>query len=252
MTTMILTYHAIGPVDSPLFTPLPRFESHLEALSSGGWTSLTVPELVRALRAGEPLPSKTVALTFDDAYETVFTLARPRMAAAGFKATLFPVTSFIGKSNRWPGQPRSVPDAKLMDWSMLSTMAAGGFAIGSHSDTHLPLTQISADQAAGEWTRSRALLEDRLHVKVSIAAPPYGARNAATDRIVEELFEGSVSTRLGLVRKGGKVYNLPRVDSFYVNRYWTRRIDGPALNAYLALRNLGRLLRRTVRSDWDS
>ena len=52
---------------------------------------LRVPlqELVDALRAGQPLPDRTAAITFDDGYISIYDTAWPLLRARGWPFTVF-------------------------------------------------------------------------------------------------------------------------------------------------------------------
>ncbi len=68
-SAVLVMYHRFGEDDIPLTnTRLEQFEAHLNELKTGGYTVLPVPEIVAALKAGKPLPDRTVGITIDDAY----------------------------------------------------------------------------------------------------------------------------------------------------------------------------------------
>ena len=96
---------------------------------------------------------KTLAITFDDAYRSVFELAFPIISRAGFKATVFAPTAFVGSEEpmAWPGidhwrDTEHASELMPMSWEELGHLAAAGWEIGSHTHSHPRLPEL--DDAA--------------------------------------------------------------------------------------------------------
>ena len=64
----------------------------LDALQTGGYTAVTVCDLLAYVREGTPLPEKPVMITFDDGYYNNYIYAYPLLKQRGMKA----VVSVIG------------------------------------------------------------------------------------------------------------------------------------------------------------
>src|SRR5690349_8660749 len=89
-SAVIFAYRHFGDDADPFGTiAVEPFEAHLSELRSGGYTVLPVLDIVAALRANTPLPERTVGITIDDASASVYTIAWPRLRAAGLPFTLF-------------------------------------------------------------------------------------------------------------------------------------------------------------------
>jgi hypothetical protein len=59
-------------------------------------------EIVATLRAGEPLPDRCVAVTFDDVYENNYADAVPILGELEIPATVFVATAYIGSGEPFP------------------------------------------------------------------------------------------------------------------------------------------------------
>lgn len=99
----ILAYHGVtARADDPLHNrrrlhlAAGRFAEHLRELTQK-WRPVALRELCDALRAGEPLPSRAVVVTFDDGYRNVRTVAAPLLARFGVPFTLFVLTDPPGR-----------------------------------------------------------------------------------------------------------------------------------------------------------
>lgn len=93
---VILLYHHVSE-DTPSSTSVSPsvFEAHLDYLEHHNYTVLPLVEIVSALRDGRPLPPRTVALTFDDGYESILTQAMPRITRRNWSFTVFISTDAI-------------------------------------------------------------------------------------------------------------------------------------------------------------
>jgi hypothetical protein len=58
----------------------------------------------------------------------------------------------------------------LLDWREAAEMAACGMVVGSHTDSHEPLAQLSPARQMEELATSKHILEDRLATPVEALA----------------------------------------------------------------------------------
>ena len=163
----ILLYHhiAISPVGSRYYVPPDRFEAQLKLLHDWGYKTITTSALVDAITQGASLPPRPLLITFDDGNEDNYTNAFPIMQKYGFTGVLYIVVEFMN-------QP------KYLTTSQIQEMAAAGWEVGSHSETHRDLT-ISEDILRYEIVQSRQDLQDKLDVPVLTFAYPFGGENSA-------------------------------------------------------------------------
>jgi peptidoglycan/xylan/chitin deacetylase (PgdA/CDA1 family) len=155
-----------------------------------------------------------VALTFDDGFQNFRTDAAPVLEAYRFPATVFVVSGFCGKDNRWPGQSADVPALPLMDWEELREMSKRGFTIGAHTVHHPDLRKLPTEQAAREMNDCKSEMERRLSLAVTQFAYPYGRVPVN----VRPPFDLACGTRMSYVRQGADPIDLPRIDAFYLRR----------------------------------
>jgi len=99
--TLVLCYHAISerwPAD--LSVRPAAFSRQLAFLADRGYRAVTFEEAV-----GGPDAGRRVAVTFDDAFTSVVTAAKPVLDRLGWVATVFAVSRFAatGGRLRWDG-----------------------------------------------------------------------------------------------------------------------------------------------------
>ena len=169
-------------------------------------------EVYRILRAGEEMPPRTVAITFDDCYYDHLPAARV-LADAGLPATFFLPTKYVGtdQSFAWDA---GLPRMPNLGWDDVREMVRMGFEIGSHTVSHADLGAVDRDQAREELTASRRVLEDQLGEPVRWFAYPFGGPNHLRPEFVplirEVGYEGALSAFGGFVRPGMDDQVLPR------------------------------------------
>jgi peptidoglycan/xylan/chitin deacetylase (PgdA/CDA1 family) len=182
---LVLAYHAVSESWPAALSVTPgQFERQLEILSRWGYQGATFSEAVLA-----PPASRTVAITFDDAYLSVYERARPLLARYGFPGTVFVPTAFAGRDSpmAWAGIDQWLdgghrPELVPMDWDQLRSLEQLGWEIGSHTHTHPRLTELDDESLAEELLRSRNECEHELVGPCQSLAYPYGDHDA---RVVE-------------------------------------------------------------------
>lgn len=176
-TMVVLCYHAISEEWRSELTIHPeQLEHQVSRMLKRGYRPATFTDAV--LR---PRKSKTMVVTFDDAYASVGRLARPILDRLGVPATVFAPTAFPGKGEpmAWPGiaqwsdGPHS-SELLPLNWEELAELSASGWEIGSHTRTHPRLTELGDSELAEELLESRLELERRLGVPCRSIAYPYG------------------------------------------------------------------------------
>ncbi|MEO8217561.1 MAG: polysaccharide deacetylase family protein [Acidobacteriota bacterium] len=241
MRVPIITYHAIGDGPSPLWTSISALRDQLEAFARAGLESVSISRLVAG--NGASLPSRPIAITFDDGYESVLA-ARPILEDHGFTATLYVVSDHVGKDNRWPGQPGNVQTSALLDWEGISSLVASGWELGSHSRTHARLTALDDRALDEDLEGSLDEIGRRTGAAVPTFAFPYGATNERLRQRVDRFYAAAVGTRLGYVTDRSNHFELPRIDAYYLSQRIASRIANPAIGSYF----LGRQVLRSVKS----
>lgn len=178
----ILMYHSLSHRSSPSFrrfTLAPElFEEHLSFLAAAGYRTATVSELVARSAGGEPVPERTVVLTFDDGFADFHTHALPALVRHGMTATLYVVTCYVGSTSAWM-RAEGEGDRPLLGWGQLREVSAAGIECAAHTHTHPQLDMLPVARMRDEVSRPKAVLEERLQVPVHSFAYPYGYHSPA-------------------------------------------------------------------------
>ena len=135
------------------------------------------------------LPEDSFRITVDDGGVSYYTHVADRLEARGWRGYCFMTTDVIGTKG-------------FLDAAQLRELDARGHVIGSHSASHpARFSTLTAEQMRGEWSRSRAVLEDILGHAVEAASVPGGYFSSGVARSADEaglrtLFTSEPTTRL--------------------------------------------------------
>jgi peptidoglycan/xylan/chitin deacetylase (PgdA/CDA1 family) len=170
----ILLFHRVSDAiaEDPLTVSTARF-ARICRLLARRFHVVPLAEVFRVLRAGEPMPRRTLAITFDDCYLDNLAAARV-LAGHGLTATFFLPTGYVGTDHVFEWD-RHLPRLPNLGWNDVREMARLGMDVSSHTVTHANLGAVGFEQARAELIDSRATLEDRLGRPVRWFAYPFGS-----------------------------------------------------------------------------
>jgi peptidoglycan/xylan/chitin deacetylase (PgdA/CDA1 family) len=217
-------------VDSPaaenerrFCTPPADFQAQMRWLVDAGYQPVKLEDILNHVAGNAPLPERSVHVTFDDGFVGVLDHALPTLKSLGIPATLFALPGRDGKTNDWMWQ-RGFPRRALMSSEQLRLLAEEGICIGSHTRTHVRLTEVAPEVAREEIRSSKQELEDVLGREVVHFAYPYGLFNLdVRDIVVRAGYRSACSTRSGFNCPGEDPFLLRRIDISGRDRLWQFR-----------------------------
>ena len=237
----VLMYHGVSAAALTSITPA-LFEWQMSSLHRAGVRVLPLGEVVDRLRRDLPLPSRALAITFDDGLRSVYDQAWPVLRRYGFPATVFLVANHIDRDNGWPGQPPQVRPEPMLTWPQVRELHHEGLEMAAHTLDHPRLDLLAEDAVRAQVAGSRAAIEAQVGHVVPLFAYPYGRHTPAVRAITGESFTGACTARPGLVEDGSDPLRLDRIDIAYLTHpFLFRALFNPAFPLYIAVR---RLLRR--------
>ena len=197
----VIMYHRFGEDRYPSTnTTIEQLESHIAYLQEGGFTIMALPEIIERFQSGRTVPDRTVAISIDDAYLSVYEEGWPRFRDAGFPITLFVATGPIDRNLRG-----------YMSWDQLCELQAAGVSIGSQTNSHPHMHRISIDAVKEELSSSNQRFIDELGLRPELFAYPYGEYNLEVIEAVKEAgFIAAFGQNSGIMHKDDLLYELPR------------------------------------------
>ncbi len=242
----ILAYHSLDTSGSVVSIAPQNFADQISCIADAGMRGISLHEALAYRDAKGSWPERSVVLTFDDGFANFYEFAWPALARHNFTATVFIITGHMGRGNSWAPPPVGLGTRKILSWRQAAELSTNKIEIGSHTRTHPDLRSCSIEKTEQELSASCAEIEDRLGVRVSSFAYPYGSTTVAAQRIVARVFRAGCTT---VLKHAGAdaLHSLPRIDAYYLrSRRNFRRLLDDQLNGYLALRRLGRVVRHSL------
>lgn len=216
----VLMYHRVGEADNDWerkYCVSPeRFAAQMRALEARGWKAIGLDTFFAALDGGLELPQRSFLLTFDDGFLGVHEHAAPILSALGWPATVFLVSSLIGKRDSWcEAHNPSGATYPLMDAGQIRELQGQGFRFESHTRSHADLPTLDDDALRAELAGSRADLEDLLGNRIDYLAYPFGRYDERVLKAARAAgYAAAFSTQPGFNRHDIDRFRLRRLDVF--------------------------------------
>ncbi|MFO8140608.1 MAG: polysaccharide deacetylase family protein [Marinobacter sp.] len=203
---VILQYHHVDD-STPVATSTSRslFEAQLQMIQQ---LELEVVPLLAGTRqalAGELEASNQIAITFDDAYESVYSAAAPVLERFGLPYTIFVNTDAIGSRG-------------YMTWDQLRELAEHkSVTIANHSTDHDHMARRTGEPAEPWQTRvnrsldeAQKVLKQRLGIDEPLFAYPYGEFDEALEAKLADRGWYGYGQQSGAVGRWSHDTRLPR------------------------------------------
>ncbi|WP_440905788.1 polysaccharide deacetylase family protein [Catenovulum sp. SX2] len=168
---VILQYHHVDE-NTPDVTSLSneKFIQHLQLIEKLGFTVVDLAEAIDKVRAGEVLPDKSVAISFDDGYKNIAKQALPELKKRGWPATIFVNPGLLAKSPSF-----------YLTWDELKYWSKHKMTIANHGWEHdywvrdNAATNMNWQQKIKQSiTKTEQAIEQHIGYSKKLVAYPYG------------------------------------------------------------------------------
>ncbi|TPD59768.1 chitin deacetylase [Emcibacter nanhaiensis] len=196
-SAVVIMYHRFGEDKYPSTNiTLEQFRAHIEELKQEKYNVVPLSEIIEAFENKTPLPTRTVAITIDDAYLSIYENAWPILREAGFPFTLF--TS---------SEPVDLKVDGYMTWDQIREMNQDPLvSIGHHGHSHEHLLRMTPGQVKQDLETASARYKAELGYVPDILAYPFGEYSAEIEELARSLglkagfgqHSGTASSRLDI------------------------------------------------------
>lgn len=172
---LVLFYHGVSESwDDELAVTPKAFEAQVRSALKRGYVAAPARELLHG-------SGKLLHVTFDDGLRNI------RGAIAVLASLRVPATVFVCPDFADDGRPFNVGrlarlgaehERATMDWDELRELVTLGVEVGSHTNSHPRLTELSDSELRDELRGSKERLEDELVRTCSFLAYPFGVQDA--------------------------------------------------------------------------
>lgn len=207
-SAVVFMYHHFGNERYPSTNiKLAQFDAQIEYLQKESFNIWPLEKILGHLEKNQPIPDKTIAITMDDAYRSVYNEAYPRLKKLGWPFTVFVSTDYIDKKF-----------SNYMSWEQMREMENHGASYGNHSRSHDYLIRLKPGEDNSTWRQrvtkdlqyAQQRLNEELNHVLPVLAYPYGEYNLALMEIASELKLVAMGQQSGPIGKWSDRRFLPR------------------------------------------
>jgi peptidoglycan/xylan/chitin deacetylase (PgdA/CDA1 family) len=147
-----------------------EFRAQMQQLKDNGIAVISMKNFLAWRRGEKSIPPKSAIITIDDGYISGYAVAWPILKEFGYPFTMFIYTNYVNVGG------------KSLTWAQLEQMRDAGVDIESHTVSHHDLRHAPRGQDYLTWLHnevysSKDILEQKLGIKISVFAFPYGTYN---------------------------------------------------------------------------
>ena len=196
-----IMYHRFGDSRYPSTNiKKKQFIKHIDELLKPKYNVIGIEKAILAINNIEPVKDRSVVITIDDAYSSVYEYAWPIFKKYNLPFTLFISTDVI--DNKIPG---------YMNWEQIRTLRDNGVTIGSQSKSHPHMFKLTTEKIIEELSISNKRFIDEIGSKPKFFAYPYGEYNL---EVIEQVklhgFVAAFGQHSGVAHQSLGMYELPR------------------------------------------
>lgn len=197
----VLMYHRFGENKYPTTNiKMDQFSDHIKELIKTKYNVIKIQDGLNAIQNISLVKDRSVIITIDDAYSSVFNNAWPILKKYGLPFTLFVSTDVI--DNKTPG---------YMSWEEIRILRDNGVTIGSQTKSHPHMHNLSENQIVKELEFSNSRFVQEIGSKPEIFAYPYGEYNLnVVKKIKINGFKAAFGQHSGVAHLSLGLYQLPR------------------------------------------
>lgn len=205
---VVLLYHHVDSNTPTSTSVMPEdFERHLDYLWDNNFFVLPLEEILDAIATGKSLPENSIAITFDDAYESVYSRAFPLLRERRWPFTVFVSTEYVDRDY-----------GTYMNWSQIRELTEAGGSVGNHSLAHAHPLQRNSGESKTTWlarfredlVQASARIKEETGVEPRLYAYPYGEYNRDVEEVVAELDLYGLGQQSGAIGTTTPLTSAPR------------------------------------------
>ncbi len=207
-SAVILQYHHVSENTPAITSVTPDvFQKHITYLSENQFEVKPLTDVIEALRSKTPLPEKTVAITFDDAYLSIYTNAFPLLKNKGWPFTIFVSPKPVDKGY-----------GKFLSWQQIEEMTRHGATIANHTMNHDHSVERNPGETEQQWLQrfqqdleaTESRIKEKTGQSVKQLAWTFGETTPELRKLISELGYVGVGQQSGAAGISSDFTRLPR------------------------------------------
>ena len=196
----VFLYHRFGENKYPATNiKMSQFKKHINELKNNNYNIISIDQIVDALINKTNIPKKSVAITIDDAFLSIYKKAWPLLKEKKLPFTIFVSTASVESGSK-----------NYMSWKQIREMAAAGVIIGHHTRNHFHLVNKDKETIINEIEKANDDFLKNLGFVPDIFAYPYGEYTYEIKQITKQYFKAAFGQQSGNIYNQIDIFELPR------------------------------------------
>lgn len=201
-SAVIIMYHRFGEGKFPTTNiTLDQFDTHISELVKDEYNVVPLRTISEALKNKQKLPPRTVAITIDDGYLSIYKEAWPRLKKANLPFTLFISTESVDDNNE-----------SSMSWDQIRELEKDPLVeIGHHGHSHAHMLDLTIEDALADIQLADEIYQKELGYIPDLFAFPYGE---FSEELIEALktknYQAGFAQYSSAINSDNNIMSLPR------------------------------------------
>jgi len=210
----VLGYHVFHRTKAAtqMRIPTAKFREQMKQIKDSNLPVITMPQFLAWRRGEDELPPKSILITMDDGWRSVYTEAFPVMKEFQLPFTVFLYKNYVGSDK----------GGRALSLEMINEVVESGLCtIGSHSVSHPFPSKVKKAANSGpegyaeflntELGDSKSFLEETFKTDITTYAYPGGYHTDEMFSVADEFgYDHLFTVKPGKVRRDSSRYTLPR------------------------------------------
>lgn len=203
---VVVVYHHVS-IHTPATTSISpdTFKSHVEYMVDNH-NVVALPEALAAIKAGQSLPAKAIAITFDDGFADIFENGHPILKQYDLPYTVFINPSVIDVQ------------ANQLSWQQVKLMQSENVTFANHTMDHLHLLDRLPSESQQDWQnriwqnieQAERQITQQTGVSLKMLAYPFGEYDSSIQAMLAQAGYIGLGQHSGAINSNSDFTALPR------------------------------------------
>ncbi len=201
-SAIVLIYHRFNqPEHRSTNIEIDLFAKQMEFLKQNNFNILPLSDLILFLKKKKELPSKSIFLTIDDGYKSIYENAYPVLKQYSFPFSVFLSTDFVSSDK----------NSDFMSWEMIKELHLNEVEFFNHTSDHNSVLGKNENEIIFSIKNAQKLLDEKLGETKRVFSYPFGEYSNETKAILEKLgFEIAFTQNSGPIHSNDDKFSLSR------------------------------------------
>ena len=199
---IVLIYHRFNqPEHKSTSIEIDLFTKQMEFLKENNFNILPLTDLKLFIKKKKELPNKSIFLTIDDGYKSIYENAYPILKKYSFPFSVFLSTDFVSSDK----------SSDFMSWEMIKELHLNEVEFFNHTSDHNSLLGKNENEIVSSIKKAQKILDKKLGETAKVFSYPFGEYSNETKEVLKKLgFEIAFTQDSGPIQNAHDKFSLSR------------------------------------------